>query len=165
VLPVLRQQHAGRIVNLSSVAGFAGAPGWGIYASTKFAVEGFSEALAAEVAPLGITVTIVEPGYFRTDFLDSSSLHTEVTVIEDYAQTAGATRTRAADLNHAQPGDPVKAAAAILQIAAADQPPLRIQLGRDSFTRMENKLEFVAGEQRAWHDLSVSTDHVEDAMH
>jgi NAD(P)-dependent dehydrogenase (short-subunit alcohol dehydrogenase family) len=159
VLPVLRRQRAGRIVNLSSVAGFAGAPGWGIYASTKFAVEGLSEALAAEVAPLGITVTIVEPGYFRTDFLDASSLHTEATVIEDYAQTAGATRTRAAGLNHAQPGDPVKAAAAILRIASSGQPPLRIQLGRDSFTRMENKLEFVAGEQRAWHDLSVSTDH------
>lgn len=159
VLPVLRRQRAGRIVNISSVAGFAGAPGWGIYASTKFAVEGFSEALAGELAPLGITVTIVEPGYFRTDFLDASSLQAEATVIEDYAETAGATRTRSAEVNHAQPGDPAKAAAAILLIASSDQPPLRIQLGRDSFTRMENKLQFVAAEQRTWHDLSISTDH------
>jgi NAD(P)-dependent dehydrogenase (short-subunit alcohol dehydrogenase family) len=159
VLPVLRRQRSGRIVNISSVAGFTGAPGWGIYSSTKFAVEGFSEALASELAPLGITVTIVEPGYFRTDFLDPSSLRAEGTVIEDYAETAGATRTRAASINHAQPGDPVKAAAAILRIAAADQPPLRIQLGRDSFSRMQSKLEFAASEQRAWHDLSISTDH------
>lgn len=165
VLPVLRRQRAGRIVNITSVAGFAGGPGWGIYAATKFAVEGFSESLAGELAPLGITVTIVEPGYFRTDFLDGSSLHTEATVIEDYAGTAGAVRTRSADLNHAQPGDPVKAAAAILQIASSERPPLRIQLGRDSFTRIANKLEFVAGEQRNWHHLSLSTDYDDVAVH
>jgi NAD(P)-dependent dehydrogenase (short-subunit alcohol dehydrogenase family) len=161
VLPVLRRQRAGWIVNISSIGGFVGSPGWGIYSSTKFAVEGLSEALAREVAPLGIAVTIVEPGYFRTDFLDGSSLHTEAVVIDDYAETAGATRTRAADVNHAQPGDPVKAATAIVEIASVERPPLRIQLGRDSFTAIANKLEFVAGEQRTWHDVSVSTDHVD----
>lgn len=159
VLPVLRAQRSGRIVNISSIGGFVGSPGWGIYNSTKFALEGISEALAREVAPLGVTVTIVEPGYFRTDFLDASSLHTEAAVIEDYAETAGATRTRAANVNHAQPGDPARAAAVIEQIASADRTPLRIQLGRDSFTAIADKIAFVAGEQRTWHDLSVSTDH------
>jgi hypothetical protein len=80
-------------------------------------------------------------------------------VIEDDAETAGATRSRAAKVNHAQPGDPARAAAAIEQIASAGRPPLRVQLGRDSFSAIADKLAFVAGEQRTWHDLSVSTDH------
>ena len=159
VLPTLRAQRSGRIINLSSIGGFIGSTGWGVYCATKFAVEGFSEALAKEVEPLGISVTIVEPGYFRTDFLDASSLSTEATVIDDYAQTAGATRQHATDVNHAQPGDPVKAAAAIVNIATAERPPLRIQLGRDSFTAVAAKLDFVAAEQQTWRDLSVSTDH------
>ena len=159
VLPTLRAQRSGRIINLSSIGGFIGSAGWGIYCATKFAVEGFSEALAREVGPLGIDVVIVEPGYFRTDFLDASSLSTEGTVIDDCAETAGATRQHATDINHAQPGDPVKAAAAIVEIASAERPPLRIQLGRDSFTAVADKLQFVAEEQQAWRDLSVSTDH------
>jgi NAD(P)-dependent dehydrogenase (short-subunit alcohol dehydrogenase family) len=159
VLPTLRAQRSGRIINLSSIGGFIGSAGWGIYCATKFAVEGFSEALAREVGPLGIDVIIVEPGYFRTDFLDASSLSTEGTVIDDYADIAGATRRHATDVNHAQPGDPVKAAAAIIEIGSAERPPLRIQLGRDSFTAVADKLRFVADEQQAWRDLSVSTDH------
>ena len=159
VLPTLRAQRSGRIINISSIGGFVGSAGWGIYCSTKFAVEGFSEALAKELAPLGIAVTIVEPGYFRTDFLDGSSLHTEANVIDDYAETAGAMRATAADVNHAQPGDPVKAAAAIVHIGDMAEPPLRIQLGRDAHAGIAAKLEAVAAEQAAWHDLSVSTDH------
>jgi NAD(P)-dependent dehydrogenase (short-subunit alcohol dehydrogenase family) len=158
-LPTMRAQRSGRILNLSSIGGFVGSPGWGIYNSTKFAVEGFSEALAREVAPLGIAVTLIEPGYFRTDFLDGSSLHTAATVIDDYAETAGAMRATATNVNHAQPGDPLKAAAAIIEIASADRPPLRVQLGRDSFTAVANKLESVADEQRTWRELAVSTDH------
>jgi NAD(P)-dependent dehydrogenase (short-subunit alcohol dehydrogenase family) len=164
VLPTLRAQRSGRIINLSSVGGFIGSAGWGIYCATKFAVEGFSEALAREVGPLGIDVVIVEPGYFRTDFLDASSLSTEGTVIDDYAETAGATRRHATDVNHAQPGDPVKAAAAIVEIGSAEGPPLRIQLGRDSFSLVADKLTFVAEEQQAWRDLSVSTDHDDVAV-
>jgi NAD(P)-dependent dehydrogenase (short-subunit alcohol dehydrogenase family) len=163
-LPTLRAQRSGRIVNLSSVGGFIGSAGWGIYCATKFAVEGFSEALAREVGPLGIDVIIVEPGYFRTDFLDASSLSTEGTVIDDYAETAGTTRRHAADVNHAQPGDPVKAAAAIVEIASVERPPLRIQLGRDSFAAVADKLSFAAEEQHAWRDLSVSTDHDDVAV-
>src|ERR1700754_2858791 len=144
VLPTLRAQRSGHIINLSSIGGFASAAGWGIYCSTKFAVEGISEALHQEVAPLGIHVTIVEPGYFRTDFLDASSLETEANIIADYADTAGPTRAHATDVNHNQPGDPAKAAAAIVDLASALQPPLRIQLGRDSFDAVANKLAFVA---------------------
>jgi NAD(P)-dependent dehydrogenase (short-subunit alcohol dehydrogenase family) len=159
VLPTLRAQRSGHIINLSSIGGFVGSPGWGIYCSTKFAVEGFSESLYHELAPLGIRVTIVEPGYFRTDFLDASSLHTEATIIDDYADTAGAMRAIAADVNHAQPGDPTKAAVAIVDIASSAEPPLRIQLGRDSFDAISNKLEFVAQEQHTWREVSISTDH------
>jgi NAD(P)-dependent dehydrogenase (short-subunit alcohol dehydrogenase family) len=159
VLPTLRSQRSGHIINLSSIGCFRSSPGWGIYSSTKFAVEGFSEALHDEVAPLGIHVTIVEPGYFRTDFLDASSLETEANIIDDYAETAGVTRTHAGDVNHAQPGDPVKAAAAIVDLASSSEPPLRIQLGRDAFAGVAQKLEAVAQEQQAWRDVAVSTDH------
>ena len=96
VLPIMRARKSGRILNMSSVGGFAQVPGWGIYGATKFAVEGLSEALRAEVEPLGIQVVIIEPGSFRTDFLDGSSLHTASHVIEDYAATAGQVRDRAA---------------------------------------------------------------------
>jgi NAD(P)-dependent dehydrogenase (short-subunit alcohol dehydrogenase family) len=161
VLPTLRSQRSGRILNLSSIGGFGGSAGWGVYCSTKFAVEGISEALAREVGPLGISVTIVEPGYFRTDFLDASSLHTESSVIDDYADTVGATRQHAADVNHGQLGDPVKAAAAILQLASVARPPLRIQLGSDSFAAVADKLRFVAAEQQSWRELSLSTDYVD----
>jgi NAD(P)-dependent dehydrogenase (short-subunit alcohol dehydrogenase family) len=159
VLPTLRAQRSGHILNLSSIGGFGGSAGWGIYCSTKFAVEGISEALEREVGPLGISVTIVEPGYFRTDFLDVSSLHTELSVIDDYAETAGAMRQRAADVNHGQPGDPVKAAAAILRLATSGQPPLRLQLGSDSFGAVADKLKFVAAEQKTWRELSLATDY------
>ena len=158
VLPTMRDQRGGRIINLSSIGGFTGSAGWGIYNSTKFAVEGISEALAKEVAPLGILVTIVEPGYFRTDFLDGSSLHTEATVIADYAETAGAMRLKAGELNHEQPGDPVRAVEAIMTIAESVEPPLRIQLGSDAFASVADKLAAVGAEQRRWHDLAVSTD-------
>lgn len=159
VLPTLRAQRSGQIINISSVGGFVGSAGWGIYNSTKFAIEGISEALSKELAPLGITVTIVEPGYFRTDFLDSSSLQSAATIIDDYASTAGAMRKHVGNVNHAQPGDPEKAAAAIVNLAGEATRPLRIQFGRDSFEAVANKLEFVVQEQRTWEALSVSTDH------
>ncbi|OBK19891.1 oxidoreductase [Mycobacterium asiaticum] len=158
VLPVMRRQRSGHIINMSSVGGLMGSPGWGVYCSTKFAVEGFSEALAKEVEPLGIRVTIVEPGYFRTDFLDASSLGTEETVIEDYAPTAGAVRAHAVDTNHAQPGDPVKAAAAIVDIAAVAEPPLHLLLGTDCVAAVENKIKDLQADIDNWRGVSVSTD-------
>lgn len=158
VLPVLRAQRSGRLIQLSSVGGFTGTPGWGIYAATKFAVEGFSEALAGELKPLGIDVTIVEPGLFRTDFLDGSSLH-QAGELADYADTVGTMRDSLADWNHAQPGDPVKAARVIADLAELPDPPLRIQLGADSVARVEAKLDFVRTELDRWRKVSLSTDH------
>jgi NAD(P)-dependent dehydrogenase (short-subunit alcohol dehydrogenase family) len=159
VLPVLRRQRSGHIINISSVGGLLGSAGWGIYCSTKFAMEGFSEALAKELRPLGIWVTVVEPGYFRTDFLDASSLDTEQTVIADYESTAGAVRTHASDVNHAQPGDPVKAAAAIVDIASAPEPPVHLLLGADCVAAVEAKIGALQADIAAWRTVSLSTDH------
>ncbi|MET9887442.1 oxidoreductase [Streptomyces sp. NPDC006430] len=158
VLPTLRAQRSGHVINISSVGGFASAPGVGLYGATKFALEGMSEALHGELAPLGVNVTIVEPGGFRTDFLDPSSLHTEPHVIDDYAPTAGATRTALAGFNHLQPGDPAKAAAAIVGIADIAEPPLRLQLGTDSVARVEAKLDLVHRELAQYRALALSTD-------
>ncbi|MFI5522572.1 oxidoreductase [Streptomyces platensis] len=156
VLPHMRRQRSGRILNISSVGGFTCGSGWGIYNSTKFAVEGLSEALRADLAPLGIHVTIVEPGVFRTDFLDDSSLH-RTTPIDDYAQTVGKTREWALDNNHQQPGDPVKAARAMIAVAGADAPPMRLPLGADCVARMESKLDVVAKEIDAWRETALDT--------
>ncbi|POX61096.1 short-chain dehydrogenase/reductase [Streptomyces sp. Ru62] len=159
VLPVMRRQRSGRILNLSSVGGFESVAGFGVYCSTKFAVEGLSEAMRAELAPLGIQVTIVEPGYFRTDFLDATSLLTEGQVISDYAGTAGAVRRAVPGLNHAQPGDPVKGAAAVLTLADAARPPLRAQLGSDCAAAMDLKIAQLREETDTWRELALSTDH------
>jgi NAD(P)-dependent dehydrogenase (short-subunit alcohol dehydrogenase family) len=158
VLPIMRRQRSGHIINISSVAGLLGSAGWGIYCSTKFAMEGFSEALAKELRPLGIWVTIVEPGYFRTDFLDASSLGTEENVIADYEATVGATRAHAVNVNHAQPGDPIKAAGAIVDIASADEPPVHLLLGADCVAAVEAKIEDLKVDIEAWRPLSTSTD-------
>ncbi|MBB5872165.1 NAD(P)-dependent dehydrogenase (short-subunit alcohol dehydrogenase family) [Allocatelliglobosispora scoriae] len=160
VLPTLRAQGSGHVINISSVGGFArAAPGWGLYASTKFALEGLTEALNAELVPLGINVTIVEPGGFRTDFLDGSSLHIEPTVIDDYAATSGLTRGIPAEHNHAQRGDPAKAAIAIVDLTEATDPPLRLQLGADSVARIEAKLALVHTELETWRKVALATDH------
>ncbi|TWD17624.1 NADP-dependent 3-hydroxy acid dehydrogenase YdfG [Streptomyces sp. T12] len=159
VLPVMRRRGRGHIINLSSIGGFRGVAGFGVYCSTKFAVEGLSEALHQELSPLGIKVTIVEPGYFRTDFLDGTSLHIEEQVIPDYEATAGAVRGAVPGLNHSQPGDPVRGAAAILEIVDTDTPPLRVQLGSDCAEAMDHKVAELAEESRAWRKLALSTDH------
>ncbi|MFE5031922.1 oxidoreductase [Streptomyces sp. NPDC056683] len=159
VLPVLRRQRSGHVINISSIVGFATAPGWGIYASTKFAVEGFTETLHTELAPLGIHVTLVEPGFFRTDFLDPANLHAGPDTIDDYAPTVGAMRTAVASLHHAQPGDPAKAARAMVEMAAAPEPPLRLPLGADTLQAFDAKLDtFRKDMDAAWH-IALSTDH------
>ncbi|WP_326837637.1 oxidoreductase [Amycolatopsis rhabdoformis] len=159
VLPVLRRQRSGHVVNISSVGGFTTGPGWGVYGATKFAVEALSEALHGELAPLGVHVTVVEPGYFRTDFLDASSLHRADEEIADYATTVGSMRAVADSRNHAQPGDPRKAALAIVSVVGSPSPPLRLQLGADAVGRVSAKLDFVRDELSRWRELSVSTDH------
>ncbi|MEU0181118.1 oxidoreductase [Streptomyces sp. NPDC006207] len=158
VLPVMRARRSGRIVNLSSVGGFVGWAGWGLYCATKFSVEAVTEALRLELAPLGIQATAIEPGPFRTDFLDSSSLHRTERVIEDYQDSAGGMRAWADDSNHAQDGDPVKAAAAIITVARAEEMPARIPLGKASLGDVEDKLAAVAREIGTWRDLALSTD-------
>ncbi|HKN77323.1 MAG TPA: oxidoreductase [Candidatus Acidoferrum sp.] len=159
VLPALRKQRSGHIINMSSVGGYSSMfPGWGIYCSTKFAVEALSEALHAELAPLGIHVTVVEPGYFRTDFLDSSSLAHSSQIIADYAESAGKMRDLAAGRNHEQPGDPKKLAKALQQLVNTPEPPLRLPLGADALARIAQKNAFVEAETAKWRNLSVSTD-------
>ncbi len=162
VLPSMRKRRSGHIINISSVGGFSASPGWGVYCATKFAVEGLSEALHAELAPLGIHVTAIEPGTFRTDFLDASSLQRVAGNIDDYTATAGETRRWAENTNHGQLGDPVKAAAAIIAIGTSAMPPLRLQLGADCVGRVEQKLALVVRELDAWRELSLSTAHVDD---
>ena len=154
---------AGHVINISSVGGYAGFPGWGVYGATKFAVEGISEALAGEVAPLGIKVTVVEPGFFRTDFLDESSLARTAQHIEDYSESVGNTRAHAADVNHGQRGDPRKLASAFIALANAKNPPLRLPLGSDTVERIEAKNAFVAKELAEWRTLATSTDFTEEA--
>jgi NAD(P)-dependent dehydrogenase (short-subunit alcohol dehydrogenase family) len=157
VLPVMRARRSGRILNITSVGGFAQVPGWGIYGATKFAVEGLSEALRGELEPLGIAVVIIEPGSFRTDFLERSSLHAARQVIADYAATAGRVRDAAAARNRSQANDPVKGAAAIVTVATAADPPLRLQLGADSVAAVEGKLRRVSDELDTWRELALST--------
>jgi NAD(P)-dependent dehydrogenase (short-subunit alcohol dehydrogenase family) len=159
VLPSMRQHRSGHIINISSIGGYCSSPGWGIYGSTKFAVEGITEALHGELAPLGIHATVVEPGYFRTNFLDCSSLRPSAVQIPDYAQTVGKIRDVAAGLNHQQPGDPTKLAPAILQIVNTDEPPLRLPLGTDTLQAIAEKNAYVEQETAKWRTLSESTDY------
>lgn len=158
ILPTMRAQRSGRILNISSIGGYRGAAGFGVYSSTKFAVEGLSEALHAELAPLGVHVTVVEPGYFRTDFLDATSLTVSGGEIADYAETAGRVRRVAADLNHGQPGDPDRLAQVLVDFADAANPPVRLPLGSDTVAAIEAKHVSDAEIVAKWRAISVSTD-------
>jgi NAD(P)-dependent dehydrogenase (short-subunit alcohol dehydrogenase family) len=158
VLPVMRRQRSGHVINMSSIGGYRSAAGFGVYCATKFAVEGLTEALHAELAPLGVHATVVEPGYFRTDFLDASSLLVGKEIIGDYDATSGAVRRRAVEMNHNQPGDPDKLAQALVALADATEPPLRLPLGSDTLKAIEEKNAYVAGEMETWRTLSKSTD-------
>lgn len=159
VLPYMRKQRSGHIINLSSVGGLRGSVGWGLYASTKFAVEGFTEAMALELAPLGIHATAVEPGYFRTNFLDTSSLARVTNIIDDYAETVGKMRTIATQVNKKQPGDPRKLAQAIIKLAYADHTPVHLPLGKDSLRDYREKTTNFEKDIEAWYDVIIGTDH------
>ena len=129
-----------------------------MYSSTKFAVEGLSEALHDELAPLGIHVTVVEPGYFRTDFLDASSLSVSPRQISDYEGTAGKVRGVAGGLNHNQPGDPSKLADVLVAFADASNPPVRLPLGSDTVAAIEAKHKADSLILSEWRSVSLSTD-------
>jgi NAD(P)-dependent dehydrogenase (short-subunit alcohol dehydrogenase family) len=158
VLPVMRKQRSGHVVNMSSIGGYRAAAGFGVYSSTKFAVEGITEALHAELKPLGIHATVVEPGYFRTDFLDASSLVVGKNIIDDYDETSGKVRRFAVGMNHNQPGDPEKLATALVTLADAQTPPLRLPLGTDTLKAIAEKNAFVTAETETWKAVSQSTD-------
>jgi NAD(P)-dependent dehydrogenase (short-subunit alcohol dehydrogenase family) len=163
VLPHMRRQHSGRILNLSSIGGIAPFEGWGVYASTKYAVEGLSATLAIELKPLGIHVTAVEPGFFRTDFLDATSLVTSQTQIADYHQTSGAMRDFAAAANHAQPGDPAKLAAVLVDFADAPNPPVQLPLGSDTVAKVEENIAKAKALLTEWRAVGASTDFAKEA--
>lgn len=158
VLPHMRAP-VGPCTQLSSIGGYTGHQGWGVYCSTKFAVEGLTEALAIELAPLGIRATVIEPGFFRTDFLDSQSLTVSVKVIEDYHATSGAMRDFGAEANHNQPGDPARFAEALLDMVESPNPPGRMPFGSDTVRAIAAKNAMVDTELARWRALAVSTDY------
>ena len=158
VLPHMRAARSGHVINLSSVGGYRSGAGFGVYCSTKFAVEGLSEALHAELEPLGVKVTIVEPGYFRTEFLEGNSLVESPFSIADYDGTAGEVRKIAKVVTLNQPGDPDKLARVMITLVEAQKAPLRLPLGSDCVAAIEAKNSFVADELQTWREVSVSTD-------
>ncbi|WP_411880925.1 oxidoreductase [Polaromonas sp. YR568] len=164
VLPSMRERRSGHVVNISSLGGYQSGPGFGVYCSTKFAVEGLTEALHAELAPLGIHVTVVEPGYFRTDFLDGNSLSVSPRILDDYAASAGQVRAAAVQINHNQPGDPLRLAQAMLRLVDSATPPLRLPLGSDTLQVIADKHAFVEGELKEWRALAASTDFPKEAL-
>lgn len=157
VLPGMRKAGAGHIVNIGSVGGLLARSGSAIYASTKFAVEGISEGLYHELKPLGIKVTVVEPGPFRTEF-SGRSLVDAKTVIDDYDDTAGAWRRTLRGAYGTQQGDPDKAARVIIDAVDAAEPPLHLVLGNPAMTRATEKLHALLDEIERWREKSAATD-------
>ncbi|HEY4365685.1 MAG TPA: oxidoreductase [Steroidobacteraceae bacterium] len=155
-LPLMREQRCGHIIQFSSIGGRLGPPGRGAYSTAKWGVEGFSEVLAREVGPLGIKVTIVEPGGFRTDFAGASTSLSEGR--PEYDSTVGAMARYQRDYDGTQPGDPVRAAAVVVHIASLDDPPLRLLLGSDAVQGAEKGDLARLAADRKWRDLSLSTD-------
>ena len=160
VLPVMRRQRSGRVFNLSSMGGVLGMGGAALYCASKFAVEGFSESLAQEVAPFGIKVTLVEPGVFRTDFLDPSSAVFGARALEDYAGFTAKVKAASAAGNHLQTGSPEKLGAALVHLASHEQPPLRYLAGSDAYQQVSAKLKAMLAQIEEWRELTCSTDGV-----
>jgi NAD(P)-dependent dehydrogenase (short-subunit alcohol dehydrogenase family) len=160
LLPQFRERRSGHIVNLSSIGGLIGSPGWGYYNATKFAVEGFSEALAGELAPLGISVTVVEPGPFRTDFLGRSGVQAKE-ILSDYRETAGKSREYFQTQSGKQAGDPQKAVEAIVAAVGAPEPPKHLLLGKLALKRWRTRLEQWTEELDKWEETTVGADFPE----
>ncbi|MGF6780401.1 SDR family NAD(P)-dependent oxidoreductase [Paraburkholderia sp. GAS334] len=158
VLPMMRRQRAGHVINMSSNGGFKGVRGASMYSATKFAIEGFSEALAQEIADFGLKLTIVEPGAFRTDFLDDRSLKRGTHALNDYDDFRAKANAVFEARNHNQVGDPDKLGLALVQIANETDPPFRFSAGADALKVVDDKLDYVAREVERWRELSLSTD-------
>jgi NAD(P)-dependent dehydrogenase (short-subunit alcohol dehydrogenase family) len=158
VLPFLRRQKSGYIINIGSVAGFVGAPGWSVYSATKAAIAAFSEVLALDVKEFGIKVTIAEPSGFRTGFLTENSLANIDISIDGY-EAIKETRRRYLAANGLQPGDPVRAAEIFIELANSDEPPLHLYLGQDAYNRVSRKLATMTAELEKWKTTAVSADY------
>jgi NAD(P)-dependent dehydrogenase (short-subunit alcohol dehydrogenase family) len=157
LLPQFRERRKGNIVFLSSIGGLVGLPGWAYYNATKFAVEGLGEALGVEMEPLGVNVTIIEPGPFRTEFLGTSG-KAAATVIADYAATAGKTREYFEKSSGTQAGDPQKAVEAIVAAVAAPKPPRHLLLGKLALDRFRTKIDSFQKEIAAWEETTLGAD-------
>jgi NAD(P)-dependent dehydrogenase (short-subunit alcohol dehydrogenase family) len=157
LLPQFRERRSGNIVNLSSIGGLVGLPGWSMYNATKFAVEGLSEALGVELEPLGIHVTIIEPGPFRTEFLGTSGKKSE-DQIPDYRETAGRTREYMEAQNGKQAGDPQKAVEAIVAAVSAPKPPRHLLLGKLALERFRAKITNFEAEMSEWESTTLGAD-------
>ncbi|QHT70669.1 SDR family NAD(P)-dependent oxidoreductase [Rhodocytophaga rosea] len=159
VMPHLREQGSGHIFNIASIGGFSGAfAGWGIYCATKFAVAGFTEALAAEVKGFGLHATVVYPGYFRTHFLSKESLITPANPIEAYEAARQSEAFHQQQMDGSQPGDPEKAADALIAISKEVNPPIHLFLGSDALELAGKKIETINSEIAQWRELSSSTN-------
>lgn len=160
IMPHFRSRKAGTIFNIASVGGFTGAfAGWGVYCATKFAMVGFTEALATEAAEFGINATVVYPGYFRTNFLTGGSLRTPVHEIEDYTEARKLQTLHQKDIDGNQPGDPDKAAAALMLVAGMSKPPVHLFLGSDAFQMANGKIEMLQQVVNEHESISRSTDY------
>ena len=160
VLPVMRQQGSGHIVNMSSTAGLVGFGGSSLYCGAKFALEGTSEALAKEVKAFGVKITLIEPGAFRTDF-NGRSLAAAEQSIDVYAPVSGGSLQWFKQMDGKQPGNPRLAAQAIIQAVESPRPPMRLALGTDAMSLIHEKLEWVKTDLDAWQQVSVSTDYTD----
>jgi NAD(P)-dependent dehydrogenase (short-subunit alcohol dehydrogenase family) len=160
VLPVMRQQGSGHIVNMSSTAGLVGFGGSSLYCGAKFALEGTSEALAKEVESFGVKVTLIEPGAFRTDF-NGRSLAAAEQSMDAYATVSSASLQWFKEMDGHQPGDPAKAAQAIIQVVESSRPPMRLALGTDAMSLIQEKLKWVKTDLDAWQQVTVSTDYTD----
>jgi NAD(P)-dependent dehydrogenase (short-subunit alcohol dehydrogenase family) len=160
VMPHFREKKSGYIINISSIAGFLGAfPGWGIYNATKFAVAGLTEALSAEVKSLGVSATIVYPGYFKTNFLLKGSLRFAANPIAEYKEARELDQMHLEKIPGNQPGDPEKGALALITLAESQNPPLHFFMGSDSFGMANTKIDILKNELTANEVLSKSTDY------
>ena len=160
VLPGMRKQRSGRIVNVSSIGGLTSFAATGYYHATKYAVEGLSESLSIELAPLGIKVTIVEPGPFRTDWAGRSLLESKK-VIEDYDATAGERRRQSRERSGKQQGDPVRGSEAIIKAVMSENPPLRLLLGKPALDLAHKKIAAMQKDFDTWKDTTLSADFPE----
>ncbi|MFP8873235.1 MAG: oxidoreductase [Myxococcota bacterium] len=161
VLPGMRSRSSGRIINISSMTGLVGNPGVAYYCSSKFALEGLTEALSKEMAPLGIRVSLVEPGSFRTDWAGRSMRETRH-LIQDYDATVGARRAMIRSVDGIQEGDPVRAGEAVVMLAELDDPPLRLLLGRDIYEAFREKLASLTESIAEWESVTLSMGFPDD---